>query len=104
MGQTIGPSSGPVGASGSTATPGVPVEDRWMGGGGSTAAPEVSTEGGGTIAAPHEPIGAGGSAATPEAPTERGGSTAMPSEARETSPSAPEQGVGLKRSHPDEWE
>ena len=42
--QTIGPSSGPVGAGGSAATPGVSAEDRWMGGGGSTA-PEVLMEG-----------------------------------------------------------
>ena len=30
-GQIIGPSSGPVGAGGSIATPGVPVKDWWMG-------------------------------------------------------------------------
>ena len=78
MGQTIGPSSGLVAVGGSDATPGVPVEDRQMGGGGSTAAPEV--------------------------PTERGGSTAAPSEARETSPPAREQGAGSKWSRPDELE
>ena len=78
VGQTIGPSSGLVGAGESAATPGVPVEDRWMGGGGSTAAPEVSTE--------------------------RGGSATAPSKARETSPSAWEQGAGSKRSHPDKLE
>ena len=61
-GQTIGPSSGPVGAGGSTATPGVPAEDRWMGGGGSTA-PEVLMEGDGSTAMPHEPMGVGGSTA-----------------------------------------
>ena len=40
-GQIIGPSSGPVGAVGSAATPRVPVEDRWMGGGGSATMLEV---------------------------------------------------------------
>ena len=44
-GRTIGPSSGPVGAGGSAASPRVPVEDRWMGGGRSTPAPEVLMEG-----------------------------------------------------------
>ena len=88
-----GPSLGPVGAAGgSTATPGVPAEDRWMGGGGSTTAPEVLMEGGGSAAAPHELTGVGGSATTPEASTERGGSVAAPSEIRDTSPPAQEQG------------
>ncbi|XP_066374608.1 uncharacterized protein [Miscanthus floridulus] len=36
-----GPSVGPVGAGGSTATPRVLTRDGWMGGGGSAAAPEV---------------------------------------------------------------
>ena len=36
---------GPVGAGGSTATLGVPVEDRWMGGDGSMVVPEVLIEG-----------------------------------------------------------
>ena len=40
-----GPSLGPVGAGGSAATPRVPAEDRWMGGGRSTAAPELLMEG-----------------------------------------------------------
>ena len=77
MGQTIGLSSGPVGAGGSAATPGVPAEDRWTGGGG-TAAPEVLMEGGGSAAAPHELMGPGGSTAMPEVSTERGGSATMP--------------------------
>ena len=51
-GQTIGPSSGPVGADGSTAVLGVLVE------------------GGGSTAAPHKLIGAGGSAAMPGVPVE----------------------------------
>ena len=49
-------------------------------------------------------MGVGGSTTTPKVPTERGGSTAAPSEAREMSPSAREQRVGSKRSHPDELE
>jgi len=87
-GQTIGPSSGPVGAGGSAASPGVPAEDRWMGGGGSVVAPEL--------------IGPGRPAATPEVPIERGGSAATPSEIREMSPPTREQGAGSKRSCPDE--
>ena len=86
MGQTIGPSSGPVGA------------------GRSAAPPRVSVEGGSSTAAPHELIGAGGSTAVPEVLTERGGSTAVPLETRETSPSAQEQGAGSKQSRPDELE
>ena len=102
VGQIIGPSSGMVGAGGSTATPEVLAEDRWMGGGRSTAAPKVLMEGGGSAATPHEPMRAGGSAATPEVSTERGGSAATPSKIRETSPAAREQGAGSKRSCPDE--
>ena len=37
---------GPVGAGGSAVTLGVPVGDRWMGGDGSVATPEVLMEGG----------------------------------------------------------
>ena len=85
-GQTIGLSSGPVGADGSAAAPGVPVER------------------GGSTTAPQELIGAGGSAATPKAPIERGSFTVAPLEAWEMSPSAREQGVGSKRSHLVEWE
>ena len=51
-GQIIGLSSGPVGAGGSTATPGVLVKDRWMGGGGSAAAPEVLIEGAALLSHP----------------------------------------------------
>ena len=36
---------GPVGAGGSTITVGVPMEDRWMGGDGFEAVPEVLVEG-----------------------------------------------------------
>ena len=86
MGQTIGPSSGPVEA------------------GGSAAAPVVPVEGGGSVAAPHELIGVGGSATALEVLTERGGSATTPSEAREMSPSAREQGASSKRSRPDELE
>jgi len=39
VGQTIGPSSGPVGAGESVAPSGMPPEDRWIGGGGSAATP-----------------------------------------------------------------
>ena len=74
----LGPSLGPVGAGGSAATPGMPAEDRWMGGDGSAAAPEVLMEGGSSVAAPLE--------------------------TREMSPPAREQGAGSKRSHPDELE
>ena len=74
MGQTIGPSSGLVGAGGSAVAPGVPVE------------------GGGSTVVSHELIGVGRSATTPEVLTERGGSTAAPSKAREMSPSVWEQG------------
>ena len=45
VGKTIGPSSGLVAAGESAAPSGVPPEDRWMGGGGLAAAPEVSMEG-----------------------------------------------------------
>jgi len=81
-GQTIGPSSRPVGADGSAATP------------------RVSVEGAGSIAAPHELMGVGGSAITPEVPTERGGSAAAPSEARETSPPCPGAGGRLEMVPP----
>ena len=58
VGQTVGPSSGPVGADGSAATPRVPME------------------GGGATDAPHELIGAGGSATMPGVPME--GADPMP--------------------------
>ena len=101
-GRTIGPSSGPVGVGGSVASPGVPAEDRWMGGGGSATAPKVLMEGGGSTATPHELMEAGGSATTPEVSAERDGSVVAPSEIREMSPPAQEQGAGSKRSCPDE--
>jgi len=102
VGQTSCPSSGPAGAGESTASHGVPAEDRWMGGGEPTAAPEVLMEGGGYVATPHEMTKAGVAAALPEALTERDGSIAMPSEIRETSSPAQEQGAGSKWSHPDD--
>ena len=111
-GQTIGPSSGPVGADGSTAVLGVLVEGggstaaphKLIGAGGSAAMPGVPVEGDGSTAMPHELMGAGGFVATLEVPTERGGSTAVPSEIREVRPSAQEQGAGSKRSRLDELE
>ena len=71
----------------SAASHGVPGEDRWMGEGGPAAAdPEVMVEGSGSGAAPHETMEGSGSGAAPH----------------EVSPPAPEQGVGSKRSRPDE--
>ena len=50
----------------STASHGVPAEDRWMGESGSAAAdPEVMVERGGAGAAPHEMMEGSGSGATP---------------------------------------
>ena len=63
-----------------------------------------SAEMGLTIGLPQEPIGAGGSAAAPEVPAEVGGSTVVPQELRGVSPSAQEQGVGLKQPCLDEVE
>ena len=74
----------------SAASHGVPAVDRWMGESGSVAAdPEVMVERGGPGAAPHEMM-------------EGSGSGAMPHEVREMSPPASEQGVGSKRSRPEE--
>lgn len=80
----VGPSLGPVRGGGgpvlrSAATPRVPAEDQWMGGGRSTTVPKVLMEGGGSATMPHEPMGVGGPIAVSEVPTERGGSTTMPS-------------------------
>ena len=52
--------SAEVGAKESTASRGVPVEDRWMGGDRSEAVPEVLVEGGDSDAAPHELMEGGG--------------------------------------------
>ena len=57
-----------------------------------------------TIGLPQEPIGVGGFATAPEVPVEAGGSTTMPQDPRGASPSAQEQGAGLKRPRPDETE
>ena len=51
---------GPVGAGGSGVTIGVAAEDRWTGGDGSEAVPEVLVEGGDSDAAPHELMEGGG--------------------------------------------
>ena len=108
---------GPAGAGGSTVTRGVPAVDRWMGGDGSVAAPEVLMEGGssdamphelmegdGSIAVPHEPMEGSGPVAAPHEPMEGSSPVAAPSETREASPPASEQGAGSKRSRPHELE
>jgi len=61
-------------------------------------------ETGRTVGLPQEPTGVGGSAAAPKVSVEAGGSAVAPQDARGESPSAREQGVGLKRSHPNEVE
>ena len=97
----------------STASHGVPAKDRWveesrpaatdpeaMGeGSGSSAAPREMMEGSGSGAAPHEMMEGSGSGAAPHEMMERSGSGAAP---HEVSLPAPEQGVGSKRSRPDE--
>ena len=71
----------------STASHGVPPEDRWMGEGEPTVVdPEVMVEGSGSGATPHETVEGSGSGAAPH----------------EVSPPAPEQGAGSKWSRPDE--
>ena len=100
VGRTSSPSSGPAGAGESTASRGVPVEDRWVGGGEPATTPEVLMEGSNYVVVPHEMMEAGGVAALPKALTERGGSIAAPSEIREASPPAREQGAGSKWSRP----
>ena len=76
-----------VEAGGSTASHGVPAEDRWMEESRPAAAdPEVMVEGSGSGATPHETGEGSGSGAAPH----------------EVSPPALEQGAGLKRSRPDE--
>ena len=76
-----------VEASESIASHGVPVEDQWMGEGGPAAAiPEATMEGSSSGAAPRETMEGDGSGAAPD----------------EMNPPTPEQGVGMKRSHPYE--
>ena len=78
-----------VEAGGSTASHGVPAEDRWMEESGPAVAdPEVMVEGSGSGATPHEMV-------------EGSGSGAAPHEVREMSPPTAEQGAGSKRSRPD---
>ena len=67
--------------------------------GSATADPEVMVEGGGSGVAPHEMVEGSGSGAAPHETMEGSGSGAVP---HEVSPPALEQGVGSKRSHPDE--
>ena len=84
----------------SAASHGVPTEDRWMGGGGPAAATlEATMEGSSSGAAPHETMEGDGSVAAPDETMERGDSDAAPDE---MNPPAPELGVGMKRSRPDE--
>ena len=71
----------------SAASHGVPTEDWWMEESGPAAAdPEATGEGSGSGAVPHETMEGSGSGAAPH----------------EVSPPTPEQGVGSKRSRPDE--
>jgi len=63
------------------------------GGEGSSGEP---VEAGRTIGLPQEPTGAGGSVVAPEVPVEAGSSAVVPQEPRGASPSAQEQGPGLK--------
>ena len=84
----------------SAASHGVPTEDRWMEESGPAAAdPEVMVEGSGSGATPHETGEGSGSGAAPHETMEGSGSGAVP---HEVSPPALEQGVGSKRSRPDE--
>ena len=86
----------------STASHGVPGEDRWMGEGGPTAAnPEVMVEGSGSGVTPHDTVEGSGSGATPHETVEGSGSGAAPHETVEMSPPASEQGAGLKWSRLD---
>ena len=96
----------------STASHGVPVEDRWVEESAPAAAdPEATGEGSGSGAMPHETGEGRGSGAAPHETTEGSGSSAVPHETMEgsgsgaaphkVSPPAPEQGAGSKRSRPD---
>ena len=112
-----GPPLGPVGAGGSAATLGVPVEDRWIGGVGSETIPAVLVEGGsfdatprevmegnGSGAAPLETVERSSSGAAPHEAVEGSGSGAAPHEMVEGSPPASEPRVGSKQSRPHELE
>ena len=57
-----------------------------------------------TVGLPQVSTWAGGSAAPPDLSAEAGGTTTAPQESRGVSPSAQEQGAGLKRPCPDEVE
>ena len=84
----------------SAASYGVPAKDRWVEESGPAAAdPEATGEGSGSGAAPCETMEGSGSGAAPHETMEGSGSGAAPPE---VSLPAPEQGVGSKRSHPDE--
>ena len=98
-GRTIGLSSEPVGAGGSTAVTEVSAE-----GGGPTAVPQESAGSGGSATAPEVLVGVGGSSTAPEVPREGDGSTTVLPSTREASPLAWEQGAGAKRPHPEEAE
>ena len=84
----------------SASSHGVPAEDRWMGKGEPVAAiPEATMKGSSSGAAPRETMEGDGSGAAPDETMERSDSGAAPDE---MDPPAPEQGVGMKRSRPDE--
>ena len=86
----------------SAASHGVLAEDRWTGEGGLAAAnPEATMEGSSSGAAPRETMEGGGSGAAPDETMEGSDSGAAPDE---MNPLAPEQGVSMKRSRPDESE
>ncbi|XP_066354601.1 uncharacterized protein [Miscanthus floridulus] len=102
-----------VEASESAASHGVPAKDWWveesrpttanpkaMGeGSGSGAVPHEMMEGSDSGATPHETMEGSGSGAAPHETMEGSGSSATP---HEVSLPTPEQGVGSKRSRPDE--
>ena len=89
-----------VEAGGSATSHGVPAEDRWVEESGPAAAdPEATGVGSGSGAMPRETMEGSGSGAAPHEMMEGSGSGAAP---HEVSPPAPEQGVGSKRSRPDE--
>ena len=84
----------------STASHGVPAKDRWVEESRPAATdPEAMGEGSGSSAAPREMMEGSGSGAAPHEMMEGSGSGAAP---HEVSLPAPEQGVGSKRSRPDE--
>ena len=95
-----------VGAGESAASHGMPAEDRWMGDAGlATADPEAIVEEGstgaapGSDAAPCEVMEGSSSGAAPREIMEGDGFGVAPDE---TNPPTPKQGVGMKRSRPDE--